>query len=457
MIKKKDIVRLEIEHLAFPKKGWGQVEGIPVKVKEVLPGQLVEVRITKKREGQMEGQLLQVIRRAPYETRQPCRSFARCGGCTYQTISLEKENEMKESQVLELLEQAGVTGYTYDGIQTSPTTRGYRNKCEFSFGDTGKDGALALGMRRRHSFYEVETLPAECDLVDGDFIKIIQGTLSFFSAHPTSFYHKGRHEGVLRHLVVRKGYYTGEILLNLVTTSAGTEVPYAAWVQAILALPLAGKICGILHTVNDSVADVVQSDGTVLLYGQAYLTDRLFDLTFRITAGSFFQTNTAGAEALYQMVKDYVGQTKDTVLFDLYCGTGTISQVLAGQCRQVIGVELVEEAVKAARENAAQNGIENCTFLAGDVLEVVEQLEQKPDIIVVDPPRDGIHPKAIGKIIAFGAPRIIYVSCKPSSLARDLAIFQGNGYQVERLGMLNQFCHTEHIETVALLTKKENV
>ncbi len=454
MVKKKDQVTVTIESLSFPKKGKGMVEGMPLTVKGVLPGQTVRCAITKKREGRLEGRLLEILERAPYERAPLCSQFDLCGGCTYQTISMEQENAFKEQQVLELLKQAGVTGFQYEGITASQVQKGYRNKCEFSFGDNGAEGRLSLGMRRRNSFYEVVTLEKDCTLVDDDFVDIIHANLDFFASRQIPFYHKGRHDGVLRHLVVRKGHYTGEILLNLVTASQW-GFSLEEWKEKMLSLPLQGKIVSLFHTVNDSVADVVKSDESTLLYGQEYFTDRLFDLSFRITPFSFFQTNTRGAEQLYQMVKDYVGEGNHTVLFDLYCGTGTISQVMARQCKKVYGIELVAEAVEAAKENAAQNGIDNCTFLAGDVLELVDQLEEKPDVIIVDPPRDGIHPKAIGKIIAFGAPKIVYVSCKPSSLARDLAVFQENGYVVKRLQLMNQFGHTEHIETVVELVRAE--
>ena len=224
----------------------------------------------------------------------------------------------------------------------------------------------------------------------------------------------------------------------------------------LLGLELDGSVCGILHSVNDGLADVVKSDEMRLLYGRDFFMEKLFDLEFKVSVYSFFQTNSAGAEKLYSIVKEFAGDVADKTVFDLYCGTGTIGQIMAeAGSKKVIGIELIEEAVVAANENAKRNHLENCTFLAGDVLKMVDELKERPDLIIVDPPRDGIHPKAIGKIIAFGAPEIVYVSCKPTSLARDLEIFQQEGYQVERVKLMDMFPRTVHVETVVLLSKGE--
>ena len=267
------------------------------------------------------------------------------------------------------------------------------------------------------------------------------------------FYHKARHDGSLRHLVVRKGAATGEILINLVTSS---EVPFSVeeFKDMLLGLELDGSVCGILHSVNDGLADVVTSDEMRLLYGRDFFMEKLFDLEFKVSVYSFFQTNSAGAEKLYSIVKEFAGDVADKTVFDLYCGTGTIGQIMAeAGSKKVIGIELIEEAVVAANENAKRNHLENCTFLAGDVLKMVDELKERPDLIIVDPPRDGIHPKAIGKIIAFGTPEIVYVSCKPTSLARDLEIFQQEGYLVERVKLMDMFPRTVHVETICLLSK----
>lgn len=455
-MKKKDEIILEIADVNFPNKAYGYYKGEKVIVKNAVPGQKVQAQVFKKRGSGVEARLQKVIERSPLEREAGmCSHYALCGGCTYQTMRHEEELRLKERQVKRLLENAGICVQSWEGIVPAPSETGYRNKCEFSFGDEEKDGDLALGMRKRMSYYEVVTLK-DCNIVDADYLRIIEGTLQFFQERRVPFYHKARHDGSLRHLVVRKGAATGEILINLVTSS---EVLFSVeeFKDMLLGLELDGSVCGILHSVNDGLADVVKSDEMRLLYGRDFFMEKLFDLEFKVSVYSFFQTNSAGAEKLYSIVKEFAGDVADKTVFDLYCGTGTIGQIMAeAGSKKVIGIELIEEAVVAANENAKRNHLENCTFLAGDVLKMVDELEERPDLIIVDPPRDGIHPKAIGKIIAFGAPEIVYVSCKPTSLARDLEIFQQEGYQVERVKLMDMFPRTVHVETVCLLSKLQS-
>ena len=242
---------------------------------------------------------------------------------------------------------------------------------------------------------------------------ILKATLEFFKKEKVPYYHRMRHTGVLRHLLVRKAVRTGEILVDLVTTRE-SEVADKQWAEVLLSLPLEGEIAGILHTYNDSVADVVKDEGTEILYGQDYFYEELLGLKFKISPFSFFQTNSLGAEVLYETARSYIGDTKDKVIFDLYSGTGTIAQILAPVAKKVVGVEIVEEAVEAAKVNTGLNGLTNCTFWAGDVLKVIDELGEVPDLIVLDPPRDGVNPKALEKITNFGVERMVYISCKPT-------------------------------------------
>ena len=271
------------------------------------------------------------------------------------------------------------------------------------------------------------------------------------------------HVGYLRHLLVRRGVKTGEILVDLVTSTQteGTwksdkneEALLEGWKEKLLGLDLEGSFAGILHTENDSLADVVQNDRTVILYGQDFFMEELLGLKFKITPFSFFQTNSLGAEVLYETAREYIGETDGRKVFDLYSGTGTIAQILAPAAEHVTGVEIIEEAVEAAKVNAAQNGLTNCDFIAGDVLKVLDTLEERPDLIVLDPPRDGIHPKALPKIIDhYGCEKMIYISCKPTSLARDLVVLQAKGYEVTRVCCVDMFPGTTQVETVVLLSK----
>lgn len=472
-MKKGQICEGYVERLDFPNKGVLSFEDEKVVVKNVLPGQKISFMITKKRKGKAEGRLLDVLENAPYEIPSVCPHFGVCGGCAYQTLPYDKQLELKKGQVRKLLtpvfaKQALLDGeaeltdeyvnHIFEGIKGSPVQSAYRNKMEFSFGDEVKDGPLSLGMHKRGSFYDIVSV-RECQLVDEDYRKILNTTLDYFTQKGTSYYHRMRHEGYLRHLLVRKAQKTCEILIALITTTQ-EEQDLQPYVDALLALPLQGKITGVLHTKNDSVADVVQSDETVLLYGQDYFYEELLGLKFKISQFSFFQTNSLGAEVLYETAREFLGDISDDgrndkTVFDLYSGTGTIAQLLAPVAGRVIGVEIVEEAVKAARENAKLNNLNNCEFIAGDVLKVIGDIKEKPDFIVLDPPRDGIHPKALQHIIDYQVDRIVYISCKPTSLARDLDIMIEQGYRMERVVAIDQFPGTGHVETVVLLSKGE--
>ena len=255
-------------------------------------------------------------------------------------------------------------------------------------------------------------------------------------------------------MLLRRGDRTGEILVNLVTTTQ-EEHDMSPLKEALLNLELEGKIVGFLHILNDSLSDVVQSDETRIIYGQDYFYEKLLNLEFKITPFSFFQPNSRGAEVLYSTVRDYIGDINDMTVFDLFSGTGTIAQVLAPVAKQVIGVEIIEEAVEAAKENAAHNGLSNCKFIAGDVFKVLDEIEEKPDVIVLDPPRDGIHPKALPKILDYGVDKIVYISCKVTSLARDLEMIQARGYEVVKSVAVDQFCQTVHVETMVLLQRRD--
>ena len=455
-MKKGEIYEGIIEKVDFPNKGYVNIDGEKVIVKNGIPGQKVRFMINKKRSGRAEGRLLEILENSTLEVREPvCKIFPACGGCMYQTMSYEEQLKMKETQVKGLLQEAvGIgTDLHWEGIHGSPIEFGYRNKMEFSFGDEYKDGPLSLGLHKKGSTYDVLTA-SDCKLVHPDMTAILSSVLDFFTELGAVHYKKMQHTGYLRHLLLRRGVTSGEILVHVITTNQA-EYDYAPLVSRLLALPLEGKIVGIMHIINDSLSDVVQSDETRLLYGQDYFYETLLGLRFKISTFSFFQPNSLAAEVLYSIVRDYIGDTKDKEVFDLYSGTGTIAQLLASVAKEVIGVEIVEEAVEAAKVNAALNGLTNCRFIAGDVLKVLDNLTEKPDMIILDPPRDGIHPKALPKILAYGVENIVYISCKPTSLARDLPAFLAAGYEVQRSCSVDQFCETVHVETVVLLSHKK--
>ena len=453
-MKKGQVLEGTIEKVEFPNKGVVTVaeEGKSVIVKNGIPGQKVKFCVNKFKRGNAEGRLLEVLEKSPLETRKPvCSIFPVCGGCMYQTMSYEAQMDMKAEQVKNILNEAVNGEYLFEGVKASPKEFAYRNKMEFSFGDEYKDGPLTLGLHKKGSTYDVLTA-SDCKLVHDDMTKILNCVLEYFKERNVSYYKKMQHTGYLRHLLLRRGDRTGEILVNLVTTTQ-EEHDMSPLKEALLNLELEGKIVGFLHILNDSLSDVVQSDETRIIYGQDYFYEKLLNLEFKITPFSFFQPNSRGAEVLYSTVRDYIGDINDMTVFDLFSGTGTIAQVLAPVAKQVIGVEIIEEAVEAAKENAAHNGLSNCKFIAGDVFKVLDEIEEKPDVIVLDPPRDGIHPKALPKILDYGVDKIVYISCKVTSLARDLEMIQARGYEVVKSVAVDQFCQTVHTEVVCLLSK----
>ena len=476
-MKKGDIVEALVKRLDFPDKGTAETDdGVSLKVKGVIPGQRVRCRIKRNGTGKKSATLIDVVEKGEIETEAPCPHQERCGGCAYQTLTAEAELKLKEDLVRDLIMPVLETQDViceWDPPLDSPIRNGYRNKMEFTWGDSFKGGPLALGLHVRGSMYDIETV-SECRIIDSDYRRILAAALEVFAPMyergEVDFYHRVTGDGFLRHLLVRKGASTGEILVDLVTTSGRDRDFFGSFVEKMLALKLDGRIAGILHTVNDSRADTVIDEGTEVLYGVDHFYDELLGLRFRITPFSFFQTNSKSAEILYGKVREYAravtashadSGSRKPVIYDLYSGTGTIARILADIADKVAGIELVEEAVEAARTAAAESGADNCFFFAGDVLKLVDdpavtETVGRPDLIILDPPRDGIHPKALPKIISFGVENIIYISCKPTSLARDLEVFIQNGYRAVRICAINQFPTTRHVESCVLLERVSN-
>ena len=445
--------------LSFPNKGKVNCgdEGMAT-VKGTIPGQTVKFVVSKKRSGNAIGRLKEVVEKSEIEDVTPqCPHFEFCGGCSYQTMSYVNQVELKKKMIQDILDQAVVGDYQFEGILESPIQWGYRNKMEFSFGDEVKDGPLALGMHKRNSFHDIVTVK-DCQIVDEDYRKVLDCVLEYCKEKELPFYKKLKHEGYLRHMLVRRTTVTKQMLVAIVTTSDMDWEEKARWnvlAEKLQQLDLDAKLCGVLHIINDGLADVVQSDETRVLFGDEYIYEELLGLRFKISVFSFFQTNSLGAEVLYSKAREYIGDTKDMTVFDLYSGTGTIAQIIAPVAKKVVGVEIVEEAVEAAKINAELNGLHNCEFIAGDVLKVIDEIEDKPDMIILDPPRDGINPKALQKIIDFGVDRIVYISCKPTSLARDLDMLQEQGYKVEKGCAVDMFPNTVHVESVVLLSQQK--
>ena len=450
-MKKGSEIIVKIEKTEFPSIGIGKEENRIIYVKNTFPGQVIKGRVKKKKTDYAEVKPLEVIERADYEVAPKCPHFGICGGCSSQTLTYEKQLETLSNEVLELFNKAGVSTGEYEGVTGSASQWEYRNKMEFTFGDMEKGGELTLGMHVKNQSFGVITVD-KCQIVDEDFRKIIDLTVNYFRDKNLPYYRVMKREGYLRHLVIRKALNTKEIMVNLVTTTQ-IDFDLTEYVEILKNADFKGNLVSVLHTENNSFSDAVVPEKVNVLYGIDHIVENLLGLKFKISPFSFFQTNTKGAEDLYSIVREYMGDSDDKVVFDLYCGTGTIGQIVAPNAKKVVGIELIEEAVEAAKENAKFNGLNNCEFIAGDVAVTIKNVKDKPDIIILDPPRSGVHPKALDYVIKFNAKEIIYVSCNPKTLVNDLKVLTEAGYNIVKTRVKDMFPNTPHAETVVKLIK----
>ncbi|WP_294353307.1 23S rRNA (uracil(1939)-C(5))-methyltransferase RlmD [uncultured Clostridium sp.] len=445
-------ILVKIEKTEFPSMGIGREGERTIYVKNSFPGQTVKGRVKKKKADYAELKPLEVVERAEYEIDAKCPHFGICGGCSSQTLTYEKQLELLGEEVKNLFVDANISTGEYEGVTGSLNQWEYRNKMEFTFGDMEKGGELTLGMHIKNKSFGIINVD-QCKIVDEDFRKIISLTVEYFRKQDLPYYRVMKREGYLRHLVIRKAKNTGELMVNLVTTTQ-IDFDLTEYVELLKSASFDGKLVSILHTENDSFSDAVIADKLNVLYGIDHIQEELLGLKFKISPFSFFQTNTKGAEGLYSIVREYMGDSENKVVFDLYCGTGTIGQIVAPKAKKVVGIELIEEAVEAAKENAKLNGLNNCEFLAGDVAEIIKTVKDKPDIIILDPPRSGVHPKALDYVIKFKAKEIIYVSCNPKTLVNDLKVLTDSGYEIVKTRVKDMFPNTPHGETVVKLIKK---
>lgn len=482
-MKKGEIYCGTVYDTVFPRKGKIKVDDTTVFVEGTNKHQNISFRITKKKSKKVEGKLISVDKKADYEIEPLCSHFNFCGGCSFANIPYDMEIDLKETYVKELLNKSFFDFYgennvienTFNGTNKAINRNSYRNKMEYTFGDSIKNGPIELGLHKRHSSHDIITVD-DCSIVHNDFLKILKFSLDFANKHNLSKYHRMKHTGKLRHLLVRRSCFTEQILVGLVTTSE-CDNDLSEFAKGLSALDLDGKIVSVLHIINDSLSDAIKADSIKILYGNDYIYEKLSGLTFKISVFSFFQTNSRMAEVLYSRIKKMAGDLKNKVVLDLYCGTGTIAQILAKDSQCVIGIELVEAAVEAAEENAKLNNIDNCEFIAGDVGEIAKilnnlRIENKEiptasfnigndnisllnnvNTIILDPPREGLRPNAIDEILAFNPKDIVYVSCKPTSLAKDITYFLNAGYEVQNIELVDMFPGTQHIETIVLIRR----
>lgn len=389
-------------------------------------------------------------------SRDICPAAEHCGGCIYQGVPYDEQLRQKDKAVRKLLDRHDIDEDVYLGMEPALSCCGYRNKMEYTFGDLEKGGVLELGMHYRGRWMSIMTTD-ECQLVPPDFNRVLRATLDFCREKGYRPYHRKTHEGLLRNLVVRCGVRTNELLVNIVTASDGElsgTFDEEGFRDMLLRLDTDMEIVGIMRTFNDCLADAVIDESHRILYGRDYYNEEILGLKFKVKAFAFFQTNIDAVERLYSDLLNVVPDVSGKTVYDLYCGTGTISQLMASKAKDVYGIDIVEDSIEAARFNTELNGITNCHYICGDVREKLDEIPAKPDVIVVDPPRVGIHDKAVAMLCRYGIEEIVYVSCNPKTLCINLDSFRANGYDIVQVKAYDNFPMTKHVEACCLLRRR---
>jgi 23S rRNA (uracil1939-C5)-methyltransferase len=449
--RKGDEILLRIERASYGSSGIGRTEdGMVVFVPLAVPGDLARCRIRKVRRSYLEADIMELEEPSKLRVIPRCRHFPECGGCTWQHVDYKAQIQMKESIVADLVEHIG-------GIRRKGLLRPiigmedpwfYRNKMEFSF-----KGPEILGLHRRGAFDSIVRIE-ECWLQSPESNRILEAVRKFVEERAIPIYDEKRFTGILRHLVIREGKNTGERMVNIVTAPGEFD-----WIGDISDVIInSAPVTSLYWTTNHHVSDAVRIGKTTLIHGSPFIRERIEGLSYRIGLATFFQTNTKGAEILCKLVSEMADLKGNELVFDLYCGIGTFAIYLSKMASHVVGVEILPEAVADAWENAKENGVENISFVEGDVGKSIKDLVERhgvPEVVVVDPPRSGMAPKALRRLAEIGPKRIIYVSCNPASLSRDLGMLEGMGYEVEEIQPVDLFPHTYHVECVARIEKVE--
>lgn len=452
-VKPEQELDLRIDSLAYGGRGVARLNGFVVFVNRALPGDVVRARVTKVKRSHAEAVSLAVVEPGAPRVEAPCAHYPACGGCRFQDLAYEAQLEAKERQVADALARiGGLADIPLEPAVPAESVFHYRNKLEYSF-TTLEDGTLGLGFHRAGRWDEVLDVE-RCWLTTDLGNDVREAVKDWARAEGLPAYDQERQEGYLRHLVYREGRNTGQVLVVLVT-APGDLAGADSFVEALRRFP---EVRSVHWAVNETPAEVTNLP-TSLLWGEEAIEERILDLTFRVRPNAFLQTNTAMAEVLYGLVREYAALTGDETVYDLYCGTGTIGLALAGEALTVWGIEYSEESVACAVENAELNGLSNAAFFAGDVGTDVEELRDRagpPDVVVVDPPRAGLSGKALRRVARLEAPRLVYVSCNPTTLAGNAKeLVRDFGYRLERVRPVDMFPHTPHVESVALFTRGE--
>lgn len=469
-IKKGTEVTLTIESLAFGGKGVAKVDDFVIFVKNAIPGQTVKAFIYKKRSGYAEARPVEVIKESPNYTVPPCEHFKYCGGCTFQQLNYDEQIEQKKQQVIDALQRlAGIDNVKLDKVIPSNNIYNYRNKMEFTFSNRrwilpnepeDVQQSFALGLHIPGRFDKILDIN-ECHIqpkLGNEIINFVREKAIELKLKP---YDQKTHIGFLRHLVLRFGVKTDEMMVNIVTSYENTDFLFPLVNDLVKEFP---QITSVINNINTRKGDTAFGEYEIIMHGEPIITDKIGDLTFEISANSFFQTNTLQAEELYQAVMDGAELSGKEIVYDLYCGTGSISLFLAQKAKEVYGFEMIASAVEDAARNAAANDIDNVQFFKANLDTYFKGYVSfknftkkfkisKPDVIVLDPPRAGMHEDFVRYLPKFGAKKIVYVSCNPTTQARDLKILFAKGYKLTKATMVDMFPHTPHIESVVVLEK----
>jgi 23S rRNA (uracil1939-C5)-methyltransferase len=474
-IKRGEVITVDITDYAFGGKGIAKIptdEGdYIIFVDNTFPGQKAEARITKKKKRFAEAKLIDVIERSEVEV---VSDYQEISGGPYIYVPIDLQEKAKKDATLEVIRRIGGVpdpSAVFDEFISSPDHFFYRNKMEYSFSsiehnrETGEDvdNAFALGFKRRGTWWKVESLDAPSGMFDEQFETILAELRELLKSTGLKAWHPPAKHGFFRHIVVRKSFHQDKLLINLVTSSEELEKFDVSILTNFLVEKLGDRLAGLQHTINDNVADraKIENGTCTLLHGEPVVIEKLLGLNFEISMESFFQTNPKCAEKLYTKALDYVMEADlnpEDVVMDLFCGTGTIGQILASKLTNVriVGVDIVAEAIEDAKRNAERNKIEGVEFYAADVGKFLREYPDfvgKITTVILDPPRAGIAPKSLLKVIELGAKNIVYISCNPSTQARDMDTLISEGYRVDKISLVDQFPHTGHIESIVKFTK----
>ncbi len=457
-IKKGQVLELEVSDIAFGGKGFAKIDGFAIFIDKAVTGDLVRVRISKKKKSFAEARILELVKPSPLRREAKCQFSGYCGGCKWQFLDYEKQLDYKTSHVAESIEHIGLMkGIPVHPAIPSPKFFGYRNKMDFScsdrrwlmpeeLDDETVDKGFGIGLHAPGTFYKVLDID-KCWLFPDIGSEILECVRKYIHESDMPVYGLHSHEGFWRFLMLRHSYSKNQWMVNIITASENRNAVMPLAEKLMEKFP---EITSVVNNITAKKAGVAVGEYEILLKGESYIIDKLGEYEYRISANSFFQTNTPGAEKLYEMVSKYADLLGDEVVVDLYSGTGTIPIWLSSSVKEITGIEIVESSVADAKRNCIDNGVDNCKFILGDIKDVLPGLSVKPDVMIIDPPRAGMHEEVVKSVLKLAPEKIVYVSCNPATMARDFLLLKEK-YNVLEVQPVDMFPHTYHIESVARL------